>query len=181
MPEYRRANIAGGTYFFTVITYRRRPILTEPAVRMALREAISVARAQLPFIVDAWVLLPDHLHCIWTLPPGDANFGLRWALIKRHVSKQCEEQFGVVGRSESRIKRDESTIWQRRFWEHLISDDEDFIRHADYLHYNPVKHGHVKKVGDWPYSTFHRFVQQGIYPGDWGGSDDTDTEVEFGE
>ena len=173
--------MAGATYFFTVVTYRRRPILIEPAVRSALREAINMTRVQHPFNVDAWVLMPDHLHCIWTLSPDDADFGIRWAKIKRQVSKQCEEEFGVADKSRSRAKRDESTIWQRRFWEHMIRDDEDFIRHVDYLHYNPVKHGHVKRVGDWPFSTFHRFVKDGIYPSNWGGSIETGTKVEFGE
>lgn len=168
MPNYRRANVCGGTYFFTVNTFRRLPVLTEAPVRAALREAIGQTRLSHPFDIDAWVLLPDHLHCIWTLPQGDADFSMRWSKIKRYVSQQCGDAFGVQEISTSHIKRNESGLWQRRFWEHQIRDECDFERHVDYIHWNPVKHGLVARAGDWPYSTFHRFVNDGVYLPDWG-------------
>lgn len=137
-------------------------------VRDALREAIRQTRLTAPFDIDAWVLLPDHLHCIWTLPQGDANFSMRWSMIKRYVSRQCGDAFGVKEISSSRARRHESGLWQRRFWEHQIRDDGDFARHVDYIHWNPVKHGLAARAADWPYSTFHRFVRDGAYPSDWG-------------
>ena len=168
MPNYRRANIAGGTYFFTVNTFRRLPVLTEAPVRVALREALQRTRVAHPFEIDAWVLLPDHLHCIWTLPQGDADFSIRWAKIKSCVSKECDAKFGVQDLSESRNRRREAGLWQRRFWEHQIRDDADFARHVDYIHWNPVKHGLVEQATDWPHSTFHRFLHDGVYSHDWG-------------
>lgn len=168
MPNYRRADVAGGTYFFTVNTFRRLPVLTEAPVRAALRKAIRCTRAAHPFDIDAWVLLPDHLHCIWTLPEGDAGFSIRCAKIKRQVSKECGTEFGVQDLSASRKKRREAGLWQRRFWEHQIRDDMDFARHVDYIHWNPVKHGLVGQASEWPYSTFHRFVREGVYTSNWG-------------
>lgn len=177
MPNYRRANITGGTYFFTVNTLRRLPILTEPPVRAALREAIRQTRAIHSFDIDAWVLLPDHLHCIWTLPEGDADFSIRWAKIKRYVSKECRAEFGAQDLSESRNKRREAGLWQRRFWEHQIRDDADLARHVDYIHWNPVKHELVAQASDWPYSTFHRYVGAGVYSSDWGLSEALQAQV----
>jgi putative transposase len=183
MPEYRRIKIKGGTYFFTVVTLGRQPILTEDSVRAALREGIQEVRQSMPFSIDAWVLLPDHLHTIWTLPKDDANFASRWAIIKRAVSKRCSFLAGNRGQvGNSRDKRSENPILQRRFWEHFIRDDVDLQRHFDYLHWNPVKHGYAKKVIDWPYSTFHRFVNKGLYPSDWGGINDEEVkDMGFGE
>ena len=170
MSRYRRAKGAGSSYFFTVVAYRRQPILCDEAIRTALRAAIERVRVAHPFVIDAWVMLPDHLHCVWTLPEGDADFSIRWMLIKRWVSVACREGYRradwVTG---SKLKHRESTIWQRRFWEHQIRDDLDMKRHVDYVHFNPVKHGQVECVADWPLSTFHRFVQQGIYPLNWAG------------
>jgi len=168
-----------GTYFFTVVTCRRQPILCDDLVHHALRSAIVSVRATRPFIIDAWVLLPDHMHCIWTLPAGDADYAARWNLIKRRVSVMCR---GAYQRGEwltaSNRKHRESTHWQRRYWEHQVRDEPDFVRHVDYIHYNAVKHGHCKRVVDWPYSTFHRYVGRGYYPLDWGGvGDDVDTMV----
>lgn len=172
MPEYRRADVNGGTYFFTVNTLRRRPLLTLPIVREVLRQAVDTIRSRSPFAIDAWVLLPDHLHCIWTLPPTDADYSKRWGKIKRHVSQRCAASMSLCTEpSDSRRKRRESTFWQRRFWEHLIRDEADYRRHVDYIHWNPVKHGLVQRARDWPYSTFHRHVHAGIYPADWGISD----------
>ncbi len=183
MPEYRRARAEGGTYFFTVAAYERRPILTHDAVRQALREGIELARTTHPFKIEAWVLLPDHLHCMWTLPENDADFSARWGITKRYVSRHCRTAIGLEKRlSASRLSRKETGIWQRRFWEHQIRDETDFSRHVDYIHWNPVKHGYVKRVADWPHSTFHRFVEKGIYPADWGGcvADEGD-DAAFGE
>lgn len=180
MSDYRRPWVAGGTYFFTVVTYERRQVLTTEAVRAALRGAINQARTTLPFKIDAWVLLPDHLHRVWTLPWPDDNFAARWAIIKRRVARECAAIVGALP-SISRIRRNEHMFWQRRFWEHQIRDADDLTRHLDYIHWNPVKHGLVKTVKDWPYSTFHRYVAQGIYPGDWGGIEVVDAGGNFGE
>lgn len=159
MPNYRRARVAGGTYFFTVVARERRPLLTNEPVRRALREAIARVRAAQPFRADAWVLLPDHIHCLWTLPPDDADFSSRWSAMKRLTSQAVAA--GDAGRK--------SGLWQDRFWEHLVRDDADFARHADYIHWNPVRHGHAARAADWPYSTFRRWCEKGIYPEDWGG------------
>jgi len=168
MSHYRRLVIPGASYFFTVVTYRRRPILCDTPVRSALRAAIETVRVQHPFVIDAWVLLPDHLHCIWTLPPDDADYSIRWNLIKRSVSLTCAEQYRRTDwMTVSKSKHRESTFWQRRFWEHGLRDDRDFFHHVDYIHFNPVKHGYVERVRDWPYSTFHRYVAHGVYPPDW--------------
>jgi len=170
MPNYRRPGVRGGTYFFTVVTHGRQPVLTQDVVRQALREGIAAARAIMPFKIEAWVLLPDHLHCIWTLPEGDSGFSARWGIIKRHVTKRCAARMDDSHRlSASRRSRREKAIWQRRFWEHLVRDDTDFNHHVDYVHWNPVKHGYARRAADWPYSTFRRYVAQGSYPSDWGG------------
>jgi putative transposase len=180
MADYRRSKIAGGTYFFTVVTHERRLILTTEAVRTALREAIQQARTTLPFQIDAWVLLPDHLHCVWTLPEGDTNFSARWAIIKRHVSSRCAST-AKSSPSDSRFKRNERPFWQRRFWEHQMRDDADMARHVDYVHWNPVKHGLVKAVKDWPYSSFQKYVARGVYPDNWGGGEIINVDGNFGE
>jgi putative transposase len=173
MSRYGRASVAGSTYFFTVVAYRRQPILCDDMVRTALRAAIENVRKARPFEIDAWVLLPDHLHCIWTLPESDADFSTRWMMIKRAVSLACRDNYHRADWvSASKHKHRESTIWQRRFWEHQIRDETDFARHADYIHFNPVKHGQVSHAKDWPYSTFHRYVKQGLCSNDWAGATD---------
>jgi putative transposase len=124
-----------------------------------------------PFTIDAIVILPDHLHCIWTLPEGDANFSTRWRLIKSYFSRNCDSQYhGKM--NTSRENKKEQTIWQRRFWEHLIKNEQDFICHVDYIHYNPVKHRLVNAPSAWEYSSFHRYVQQEIYQIDWGANEE---------
>ena len=171
MVTYRRADIPGGTYFFTVVTNNRREIFTMPEARNFLRQAVLDVRKQYPFTIDAWVLLPEHLHCIWTLPPGDHDFSGRWGRIKAGFSRRAKELLHDEALlTRSRKNKRESTIWQRRFWEHAIRDERDLRTHMDYIHYNPVKHGLVEQVCDWPYSTFHRLVDEGIYPRDWGGN-----------
>lgn len=123
-----------------------------------------------PFVVEAWVLLPDHMHCIWTLPEGDTGYSKRWGLIKSTFTKGAKGWMPTPPPNASRRKHREGTVWQRRSWEHMLRDDRDFSNHCDYIHYNPVKHGLVTAPGDWPYSTFHRAVHAGLYPPDWGSS-----------
>ncbi|MDG9923307.1 MULTISPECIES: transposase [unclassified Pseudomonas] len=174
MPYYRRAIVPGGTYFFTVVTYGRQAILTKDDVREALREAIDLVRGRQPFRIDGWVLLPDHMHTIWTLPEGDADFSDRWRLIKRHVAAACPSYHRPELLSGRRRAKNQSSLWQNRFWEHLIRDEADLRSHLDYLHGNPLKHGLVQRVADWPWSSFHRYVRRGTYPADWGGSKGSD-------
>lgn len=180
MATFRRAVVPGATYFFTVNTESRRKVLTDPPFYDALKQALRQVKAAHPFDIDAFVLLPDHLHCIWTLPPGDADYALRWNMVKRLVSQATRDDIAPM-LSASRIKRRESGLWQRRFWEHQIRDDADFARHVDYIHVNPMKHGYVTRVRDWPYSSFHRFVRDGVYPADWAGVMESDGGLRFGE
>ena len=181
MPYYRRANTPGASYFFTVVAYRRQPILCDAPIRTALRDAIHEVRTRRPFTIDAWALLPDHLHCLWTLPPGDADFATRWSLIKRRVSVACGQQYRRESwLTASKKKHRESTLWQRRYWEHQIRNDDDFVRHVDYIHYNPVKHSHSGTPQEWPYSTVHRYIEAGIIPADWGANAPS-IDGEFGE
>jgi putative transposase len=168
MPTYRRANQPGGTYFFTLVTYRRERFLCFPENVQHLREAFRYVIQNHPFTIDAIVILPDHLHCIWTLPPDDADFSSRWRMIKSHFSHQYRG--GSEDIPTTRLKKQEKAVWQRRFWEHQIRDDDDFRKHVEYIHYNPVKHGLVRNPIDWEYSSFGRFVRDGIYQQDWGSS-----------
>ena len=186
MPNYRRAHAKGGTFFFTVVSYQRRPILCKDDIRGALRGAVRVVQSERPFYIDAWVLLPDHLHCVWTLPSDDSDFSTRWAMIKRYVTKStvgCVSRTVIDGAQSApytRAKRNEGLVWQRRFWEHTVRNQQDLKRCVDYVHWNPVKHGHVSNVTDWPFSTFHQYVRRGVYAQDWGGSI-TIEERGFGE
>jgi putative transposase len=176
MTNYRRNFLDGGSYFFTVNLAERHSRLLTDHVGL-LRAAFRYTRTRHPFSVDAIVVLPDHLHAIWTLPPGDADYTLRWRLIKTYFSRNL-----AMGerRSRSRTTKGERGIWQRRYWEHTLRDERDYARHVDYIHINPVKHGHVERVADWPYSSFHRFVRLGIYPSGWSGGNN-DSEGDFGE
>lgn len=174
MTAYRRHHVSGGTYFFTVnLAERDRRLLTEHIG--ALRDAFRRVRAAHPFRIEAVVVLPDHLHTLWALPAGDHDFSLRWRQIKSAFSRAMETEEHL---SASRARKRERGIWQRRFWEHAIRDEEDFSRHVDYIHYNPVKHGHVKNVVEWPYSSFHRHVGWGVYPADWAGAGVADLDAE---
>ncbi|MFO1431082.1 MAG: transposase [Candidatus Competibacteraceae bacterium] len=174
MPDYRRHRVTGGIYFFTVNLLERYP--NDLLVRHIelLRAVVRSVRKKRPFQIDAWVILPDHLHCVWTLPTGDDDFTERWRSIKQDFSRGLP---ATEHRSAVRIARGERGIWQRRFWEYTIRDDEDYAAHIDYVHINPVKHGYVKRVADWPYSTFHRDVERGIYARDWAGEGVADLEV----
>lgn len=165
--QYRRAFIPGGSWFFTVVTDQRRPILTSPAAVDTLREAFRTVRNKRPFRIDAIVVLPDHLHCIWTLPPGDADFATRWRLIKTWFTTRCDPTLRVTP-NQARTRKNEQALWQYRYWEHLLRDETDFARHVEYIHYNPVKHGYATIPLEWPFSSFRRDVRAGIYPADWG-------------
>jgi putative transposase len=176
MTDYRRNFIAGGSFFFTVnLAERRLHLLTEHIDE--LRNAFRKVRRRHPFTIDAMVVLPDHLHAAWTLPEGDADFATRWQLIKSAFSYSLPAGERI---SDSRAARAERGIWQRRYWEHTIRDERDFARHVDYIHINPVNHGLVTRVRDWPFSSFHRMVKLGIYPEDWAG-DIAEYNGEFGE
>ncbi|MDO9047857.1 MAG: transposase [Methylobacter sp.] len=155
----------GGSYFFTVnLADRNRALLTERID--ALREAFRGVKEAHPFEIDAIVIMPEHLHTIWTLQQGDHDFSRRWRQVKSAFSREIEKVEQIF---MSRLRKQERGIWQRRFWEHAIRDEEDFRRHVDYIHFNPVKHGYVQKVSDWPYSSFHQYVRLGILPVDWAG------------
>lgn len=166
MPNYRRAYAPGGPWFFTVNLLERHgnDLLVREIDR--LRIVVNRVRQLHPFHINAWVVLPEHMHCIWTLPTGDTDFSMRWRLIKTLFSRSIPK---TERRSAVRIAAGERGIWQRHYWEHLIRDEKDYARHMDYVHVNPLKHGLVKRVQDWPYSTFHRLVKEGIYPVDWCG------------
>lgn len=169
MPKYIRSQLAGATYFFTLpLSNRKSNLLTENI--NLLRQAYQRANALHPFTTIAICVLPDHLHAIWQMPVDDGDYALRWRMIKSSFSRN----FGANNaRSNSKIKHREKGIWQRRYWEHQIRGDVDLQRHVDYIHYNPVKHGHVINVKDWPYSSYHKHVAQGDYIENWGGFDDT--------
>jgi len=166
MPDYRLYRVRGGKYFFTVNLLERQQDTLVRHINV-LREAVRKTRRERPFHIDAWAVLPDHMHCIWTLPPGDDDFSNRWKSIKIRFVQAIPP---TERRSPVRIAKGERGIWQRRFWEHVIRDEADYEHHLNYVHWNPVKHGLVKKVADWPFSTFHRYVQAGILPIDWAGN-----------
>ncbi len=175
MPQYRRAKISGSTFFFTVVLADRTSnLLVEQIDR--LRQVYRVAQERRPFETTAICILPDHVHAIWTLPEGDADFSTRWSLIKSGFSRGLAAQ----ARSESKMAKREKGIWQRRYWEHAIRSEADLERHIDYIRFNPVKHGHVTRVADWPHSSFHRYVERGLLVADWGG-DVKDIPGSFGE
>jgi putative transposase len=175
MSNYRRAFVPGGCWFFTVNLLERRNTMLVDRID-ALRESMERTRGRYPFVIDAVVVLPDHLHAVWTLPPGDADFSLRWRLIKSRFAQALPKQERL---SDVRRARGERGIWQRRFWEHLIRDETDYARHVEYCYINPVKHGLVARVRDWPHSSFHRDARAGIIPVDWAG--EVGQSGEFGE
>jgi putative transposase len=169
MSDYRRFYVPGGQFFFTIVTARRRPILANPQAQAALRQAIETCRESKPFQIPALVLLPDHLHMIWTMPPYDHNFSTRIGRIKADFSRLWLASGGhETSVREYDRKNGRRGVWQRRFWEHLIRDPTDFENHYHYIHFNPVKHGYVQCVRDWPWSSFHQAVAKGYYPPDWG-------------
>ena len=167
MPNYRRTRIAGGTYFFTVVTFRRFPLLASSSAISALESSFGAVMACHPFTVEAMVIMPDHLHCIWTLPDGDHDFSTRWRLVKAGFSR-ANQRSPVERIPSSLLRKKEKGVWQQKFWEHCIRDDMDFNAHCDYIHYNPVKHRLAQSPAEWQHSTFGLFVQAGFYPRDWG-------------
>ena len=174
--HYRRSHVAGGTFFFTVnLADRSSRLLTQHID--VLRDSVRKTQQAHPFRIVAMVVLPDHVHAIWTLPAGDCNYPLRWALIKAGFSRRLIKTEAV---SEVRRRKRERGIWQRRYWEHQIRDETDLARHVDYIHINPVKHGHVMVAADWPYSSIHRYIRQGTLPVDWAADLEKD-EKRFGE
>lgn len=169
MPEYRRAFVPGGTFFITIVTFNRYPILTQPRARAILHESWQAVSKRFPFSTDGICLLPDHLHALITLPDIETNFSIRIREIKRLFTIAYQAEIGSLPSSnQSRLAKQEAAIWQRRFYEHTIRDERDLNMHIDYIHYNPVKHGLVDRVRDWEWSSFDRFVKDGFYPLDWG-------------
>jgi len=158
MSDYHRVYVSGGCYFFTVVCRQRRTFLADAATVDLLRQAIRSVKTKQPFEIDGMVVLPDHLHCIWRLPENDSDFSSRWREIKKYVTR----------RLALTLSNGQTSVWQSRFWEHLIRDEEDWRRHMDYIHYNPVKHGLVHHPADWPYSSFRTAVQKGWYDSHWG-------------
>jgi putative transposase len=176
MPYYRRLKLEGGAFFFTVtLADRHSDLLVRQVER--LRRAYAEVEKNFPFETVAICILPDHIHAVWRLPDGDADYASRWGLLKTGFSRGLPAS---KARSLSKIAKREKGIWQRRYWEHAIRDDVDFERHVNYIHYNPVKHGLVTRVADWPFSSFHRYVAQGALPADWAG-DAGELSGRFGE
>jgi len=157
MSRYRRVMVPGGCFFFTVVTLRRLPVFADEAMVSILRAAFRQVKSKHPFEIDAMVLLPDHLHCIWRLPEGDADYSGRWEMIKKASNWMATVDINKPVQ-----------LWQQRFWEHLIRDEEDWKRHLDYIHFNPVKHGLAKSPAAWPHSSFHKAIKLGWYESDWG-------------
>jgi putative transposase len=175
MVRYRRNFVAGGTFFFTLTLADRTSRALIDHVE-AFRAAMRKTRCLHPFTIDAVVVLPDHLHILMTLPEGDADYPNRWRLIKRRFTDAVVKS----GTPIAHLQNGEPALWQRRFWEHTIRDHRDFERHVDYIHFNPVRHGLVARVRDWPYSSFHNYVRRGLLPEDWGG-DFSQDHRSFGE
>ncbi|MET1077471.1 MAG: transposase [Pseudomonas sp.] len=173
MTAYRRDHTPGATWFFTLNLADRRGDLLSAQVHLLRASFIRVMHAH-PWHIDAIVVLPNHLHALCTLPSEDADFALRWRLIKAGFSRALSRTEAI---SASRQSKGERGIWQRRYWEHRIRDEQDFTRHVDYIHYNPRKHGHVQRVADWPWSSFHRYVAAGLLPKDWAANKGPSLEV----
>jgi putative transposase len=175
MPEYRRMTAPGGTFFLTLVTYERRPLLRAATTVDLLRKTMACVRQERPFALHGAIVMPDHLHLLCELPAGDTDFSTRIGMIKARFTQALRTENGVgwalptitTPESASRLKHRESAVWQRRFWEHTIRDDDDFAAHMDYIHYNPVKHALATCPHQWPYSSFHRWVREGRYAPDW--------------
>ena len=169
--RYQRAFLPGGSYFFTLVTEKRRPLFATKDAVDVLHLAFQTVHSKRPFTMDAMVVLPDHLHCIWTQPPTDGDFATRWRLIKTWFTKHCDPALHTTPNPARAAKR-EQALWQHRYWEHALRDEADFARHVEYIHFNPVKHGLAKSAIEWPHSSFHRYVEAGLCPADWGQTTD---------
>jgi putative transposase len=173
MPDWRRAYVPGGSFFFSLVTDGRARFLCDVPARPLPGSLLRRCKMRWPFQTDAIVLLPDHLHAIWSLPPDDTNYSARWGWIKKEFTKAW---LGLGGReqpqTEGRRRDGRRGVSLPKFWEHTLQSDDDFEHHFDYIHYNPVKHGLVARPGDWPWSSFHRWVRAGICPPNWGSADD---------
>jgi putative transposase len=179
--RYRRIRQSGATYFFTVITGDPRPLFAQPQAVAIFKKATRTVQLRHPLVIEAEVIMPDHIHTIWTLPENDSDFSKRWMLIKSSFSREYRRDTvsgfasGLTpaynNNAMSRPSRGQRSIWQNRFWEHLIRDERDFSTHVEYIHFNPVKHGLAKSAIDWPHSTFKQFVDRGEYDASWGASD----------
>ena len=172
MVLYRRNLAPGATYFFTLTLLDRRSCALTDNIGV-LGSALRGCRQRHPFSLVAIVVLPEHLHCIWTVPDHDSDYSTRWALIKAAFTR-------ITRAGGEKVRSGERRLWQPRFWEHTIRDERDLERHVNYIHFNPVRHGHVGRVQDWPHSSFHRYVRQGRLPEDWSGDIEGDGR-EFGE
>ncbi len=169
MPQYRRARVAGGTYFFTLVCQDRAPIFRAEWTVRLLGEILRQARQRWPFETIGIVLLPDHLHAIWSLPRGDFDYSRRWAWIKKEFSQAYLTHGGVSQEVTSSRRRNRRVgVWQRRFWEHTIQEEDELEAYLDYIHWNPVKHGYTAAPVEWPYSSFHRWMKAGLYDANWG-------------
>jgi putative transposase len=169
MSDYRRWFVAGGSFFFTVVVHGRRRLFDQPRSVTLLGNVMRDCLARWPVTVNAIVLLPDHLHAIWTLPPGDAEYPKRWGWIKKEFTKRWLADLGHDHSiSVARRRERRRGIWQPRYWEHTLENEDDFERHFDYIHWNPVKHGYVRCPHEWPHSSFHRCVERGVYDRQWG-------------
>ena len=168
MPNYRRFYVPGGTYFFTIVTYQRQPIFANPENISRLRKAIATIKSEMPFTIIGAVVLPDHLHFIWQLPPGDTDYSKRIGKMKVLFTQSLpKSEIPQQANSVSRLKHRESNIWQRRFWEHTIRDEQDLENYLNYIHYNPVKHNLVSCPHLWQYSSFHYWVKNQLLDNDW--------------
>jgi len=169
MPEYRRVKIPGATYFFTLVTYHRNKIFSSENARNLLLDIFKQTKIRHPFKEVAYCLLPDHVHLIWQMPENDADYSIRISIIKRKFAIKYIEQYGNFAFQKNPLsKRKDALIWQRRFWEHTIRDEEDLNHHIDYVHYNPIKHGLVERLIDWKDSSFYKYVEMGHYGENWG-------------
>ncbi|KTD35424.1 Transposase IS200 like protein [Legionella moravica] len=173
MVTFRRDYTPGGTYFFTLVLNNRKSQLLTSQINL-LGEAFRKVKQKYPFCTEAIVVLPDHIHTVWKLPDNDFNYSLRWHQIKSNFTKSLIKEHVKIIKDQ----RGEYSLWQRRFWEHRIRDESDLQSHIDYIHFNPVKHGYVTSAKEWPYSSFHRYVQNGTLPENWGSDG---AHGEFGE
>ncbi|MBZ0254958.1 transposase [bacterium] len=172
MSNYRRLYAPNSMFFFTLVTYKRRKIFTSNLSNDLLKDCIKKVKNNWPFEIIAFVLLPDHLHAIWKMPENDEDYSMRWRLIKSNFTRNYYKQSkGKLNVNSCRNLKGERCIWQRRFWEHRIRDEDDFTSHIDYIHYNPVKHGYVDAPRNWKYSSFKHFVKREWYPENWSEGD----------